>query len=182
MGVDRLLNKKKIQKNEKNENEKISFQNENENNENIKSVHNLNGISYSLSRIPKDLCLSAADKRTVCSLVDILGFLEQCRGSLPGLGPDGPSPLSPPKWNKNDDSEDNIYDDDDNGHNDDYYDNNSKYNDDYSKYDVDYKESIDKNDIYVTKTRIPVGIALLQSLFADAINDKKYKQGSRIIR
>jgi hypothetical protein len=181
MGIDRLLNKKKIQKNEKNKNEKIIFQNENENNENTKSVHNLNGISYSLSKIPKDLCLSAADKRTVCSLVDILGFLEQCRGSLPGLGPDGPPPVTPPKWNKND-QEDDVYDNDNYDHKNDDYDNSSKYNDDYSKYDVDYKDSIDRNDIYVTKTRIPVGIALLQSLFADAINDKKYKQGSRIIR
>jgi ABC-type transport system involved in Fe-S cluster assembly fused permease/ATPase subunit len=80
MGIDRLINKK-IQKNLKNEKSFKNFKNEknsqnyNENIDHMKSVHNLNGISYSLSRIPKDLCLSAADKRTVCSLSDILGFL-----------------------------------------------------------------------------------------------------------
>jgi hypothetical protein len=133
---------------------------------------------------------------------------EQCRGSPPaGLGPGGPSLLNnnPPKRNKKDNSEDediyNNYDYDDNDKydndkydNDNYDDNNNnkknsnsdKYNDKHDNNNLknDYKSDSNKDndDVYITRNRIPVGIALLQSLFADAINDKKYKQGSRIIR
>lgn len=130
-------------------------------------VHNLNGIAHSLSQIPKRLLLDTSNKRTVCTVGDILGFLEACRGA------DGVQMAQGAQVGLLDDiGESDV------GSGEDYSGVGPRSFDDDSTYD-DY-------DAYVPKKKpfkkVPVGVALLQSLFAAAINERKYKQAARIIR
>ena len=150
-----------------------------------KKIHNLDGISEILDRIPKELRLSSADLRTVCTIGDVLGFLECCRGR-------------DEDYNKNNGRigmkigklmSENDYD---------FYENSQQENNKKKKNLESDPKSYDENDeeeysaygayvradkrVRADKDKVPVGIALLQSLFGDAINDRKYSQAARIIR
>ena len=128
-----------------------------------KLSNSLHSISESLNRIPADLALDSSEKRTVCTLGDIIGFLERCRGDVLKGGEEDKDDIGS--------TQDGIkglssFED---------YDDVSDTYDRYSTYAQRRKESS-------RKIRIPVGIALLQSLFAAAINERKFKQAARIIR
>ena len=150
-----------------------------------KKIHNLDGISEILDRIPKELRLSSGDLRTVCTIGDVLGFLECCRGR-------------DEDYNKNNGRigmkieklmSENDYD---------FYENSQQENNKKKKILESDPKSYDENDedeysaygayvradkrVRADKEKVAVGIALLQSLFGDAINDRKYSQAARIIR
>ena len=147
-----------------------------------KKIHNLDGISEILDRIPKELRLSSADLRTVCTIGDVLGFLECCRGRDEDYNKNNGriglkienfmsvtdyyfhenSQENNNKKKKNLESDPKSYDEND--------------EDEYSAYVRAHKR------VRADKEKVPVGIALLQSLFGDAINDRKYSQAARIIR
>lgn len=135
-------------------------------------VHNLLGISHSLNQIPKKLLLETASKRTVCTMGDILGFLERCRGSDGDQNEGGDGTISEGTSNTRSSGLGN-------GAN--FLDESSSSYDEYSTYD-DYDTYVPARKEPIKKARVPVGVALLQSLFAAAINERKYKQAARIIR
>ena len=146
-------------------------------------VHNLNGISHSLSQIPKKLLLETSSKRTVCTMGDILGFLERCQGSNGVEGAEGGGVDrveggggSTDEGIEEDRRSDGVIGS--SGMSRDYPNEGSGSFDDYSTYD-DYDAYVPKKAVF---KKIPVGVALLQSLFAAAINERKYKQAARIIR
>ena len=141
----------------------------------------MNGISHTLSKLPQELNLRACDNRTVSSMGDVLGFLERCRGydnfddanikekvkeKEREWGEDKGLGKMKQKISFNDVSDD-------------------SYSDFSRTYDFDddvYNIQKLKNEKKTVKTKIPVGVTLLQSLFADAINERKFKQAARIIR
>ena len=169
-----------------------------------KKIHNLDGISEILDRIPKELRLNSAEKRTVCAIGDVLEFLESCRGRDSNYSENnddndyGIGVKIEKMMNENNQNDQNKKNksiiSDLNSYNNNYNDNNNNnndYDDDYNL-DDDYSASLyvqqhnkvrtDKVRTDKDKDKVPVGIALLQSLFGDAINDKKYSQAARIIR
>ena len=153
--------------------------------EKIKSAQNLNGgISNILKKIPAEYSFSAAANRTVSTMGDVLEFLEKCRGddinekNIENTKNNEKYNESIKKKNLN--SNLNLNKDKDSAY--DKYDTYDDYNE-YSTYDDEYTPQKNQK---VKKTRVtsrvPIGVALLENLFSDAINDRKYKQAARIIR
>lgn len=147
-----------------------------------KKIHNLDGFSEILDRIPKELRLSSADLRTVCTIGDVLGFLESCRGrdedynkNNARIGMKIEKLISENDYDFYENSQENYKKKKKNLESDPKsYDENDE--DEYNSHVCAYKR------VRADKEKVPVGIALLQSLFGDAINDRKYSQAARIIR
>ena len=135
---------------------------------------NLNGISHTLRKLPQDLNLRACDNRTVSSMGDVLGFLERCRGDdfVDAINFKEKEKVKEREIMEKGEGKMKqriLYDD--------------IPSDDYADYDDEiYNTRKSKNEKKNVKTKIPVGVLLLQSLFADAINERKFKQAARIIR
>ena len=131
-----------------------------------KLSNSLHSISESLNRIPAELSLDSSEKRTVCTLGDIIGFLERCRGDERNEMKSGDRDNDDFRLTQDGIKSLSSFED---------YDDVSDTYDTYSTY-------VQRRKYSSRKVRIPVGIALLQSLFAAAINERKFKQAARIIR
>ena len=156
------------------------------------STQNLNGILYNLNRMPIELSLRGSDNRTVSTMGDILGFLERCKGDN-SIDDILKSNNNNNENGKEKDSRKKKIINYDNNQNSNDYDFDYEYDYNYSKFINDndsYNDDIDINILQKNKkvknlgprSRVPVGVTLLQSLFADAINERKFKQAARIIR
>jgi hypothetical protein len=153
----------------------------NSNRDVAKGIVSMYGITSTLGRLPGKYSLPAAAKRTVCSLADVIDFLDTCHGEKGTTVVSATLSVRPN--NSAASRKSRVVARGAVG-------SSSGEGESFSVPSIDSNSvageplppSSSSSSYPLTPARIPIGVALLQGLFADAVDSKKYSYAARVVR